>query len=223
MTNIPTTADDLTFAEIQALKDDAIGHWETAHRHASIAVQEAWKCGCALIKLKESLAHGDWLPWIEIEGFGRETVRRWMIIAEKMTAGEIAKFTSVDAAIRHLPRPEPEESATDSNELTPSEKRLMEMEGYKAEARAAREEAAAANFNLQTAQKTIGALETELKIAGGKRQVRSEVEAAREEVSQLRIKLSEAEDKLTDTLRENGQLRRLVKSLKAAETARAST
>ena len=62
-----------------------------------------------------------------------------------------------------------------------------------------------------TERKVSAALETEVRTANGKPQVRAEIVGAREEIRQLKYKIWERENEITELRRENRGLRALLK------------
>ena len=65
---------------------------------------------------------------------------------------------------------------------------------------------------LDTERKVSAALETEVRTANGKPQVRAEIVGAREEIRQLKYKIWERENEITELRRENKGLRALLAS-----------
>lgn len=54
------------------------------------AALRAWRAGKLLIEIKSTMAHGQWLPWIERElpGLGLATIYRYRKLAESFVTGE---------------------------------------------------------------------------------------------------------------------------------------
>ena len=121
----------------------------------------------------------------------------------------------IEGALKSLTAPQPVESAPESESepkpLTTAEKKLIELDQAKQEALEAKREAAETREELDTERKVSAALETEVQTANGKPQVRAEIVGAREEIRQLKYKIWERENEITELRRENKGLRALLK------------
>ena len=76
-------------------------HYTAAAIFGRRAIEEAWKCGDALIAAKAETKHGDWLPALKAIGIGERTAQDLMRL--RSTYAEIRKvcvFDSVSAALK---------------------------------------------------------------------------------------------------------------------------
>ena len=80
-------------------------HWNKAAEHATLAVEEAWLCGQALARKRDSLPHGEFLPWLDAEGFSRSRAYRFLKLAENLKLPTLGSFESVSGALASLDEP----------------------------------------------------------------------------------------------------------------------
>ena len=85
------------------LDADIRRHWTNAENHARLAVEEAWLAGRKLNEKRGALAHGEFLPWLESEGYSQSRAYRFMDLAERAETSQLGKFDSVHAALASLP------------------------------------------------------------------------------------------------------------------------
>lgn len=83
-----------------------------ARAHAARAVERAIEAGDLLLEVKDSLPHGEWLPWLEIHcpDISRRTAQGYMRLARDLpTEMRNAAHLTLNGAMRLLapPRPEP--------------------------------------------------------------------------------------------------------------------
>ena len=76
-------------------------HYSTACRFGRQAIEEAWRCGDALIAAKAETKHGDWLPALKAVGISHDAAKRLMLLRRKYSEiVQIALFGSVDEALQ---------------------------------------------------------------------------------------------------------------------------
>ena len=83
-------------------------HYGAAFSFGRQAVEEAWRCGDALIAAKAETKHGEWLPALKAVGIGERTAQDLMRL--RQTYAEIRKlrvFDSVSAALTRGKSPRP--------------------------------------------------------------------------------------------------------------------
>ena len=81
-------------------------HYGAACSFGRQAVEEAWRCGDALIAAKAETKHGDWLPALKAAGISHDAAKRLMLLRRKYSEiVQIALFDSVSAALQ-LPQAE---------------------------------------------------------------------------------------------------------------------
>ena len=76
-------------------------HYGAACRFGRQAVEEAWRCGDALIAAKAETKHGEWIPALKAVGIGERTAQDLMRLRREYS--EIRKlyvFDSVSAALK---------------------------------------------------------------------------------------------------------------------------
>lgn len=92
-----------TVSRAESLDDEIRAHWTRADDHARLAVEEAWLAGRLLNEKRAALAHGDFLPWLESEGYSQSRAYRFMELAERVETSQLGNFDSVHAALASLP------------------------------------------------------------------------------------------------------------------------
>ena len=76
-------------------------HYGAAFRFGRQAVEEAWRCGDALIAAKAETKHGDWLPALKAVGITPDTAERLRLLRRKYSEiPKLAVFGSVDEALQ---------------------------------------------------------------------------------------------------------------------------
>ena len=76
-------------------------HYGAACRFGRQAIEEAWKCGAALIAAKAETKHGEWLPALKAVGINRKTAHRLMSFRESCPQmSQLETFDSVSAALK---------------------------------------------------------------------------------------------------------------------------
>lgn len=74
----------------------AIGELYRKARNSAIeSARYAWECGRALATKKDSLPHGDWLPWLEVN-------KEALGFTDRSTASRLMKFAANGASTQHL-------------------------------------------------------------------------------------------------------------------------
>ena len=75
-------------------------HYGAACRFGRQAVEEAWRCGDALVAAKAETKHGDWLPALRVAGITPDTAQRFMRLRQTYAEiPQLAVFDSVFAAL----------------------------------------------------------------------------------------------------------------------------
>lgn len=114
-------------AEINTLHD-------SAQQAAMTAVQYAAKCGEKLIQAKAACAHGEWLPWLEVNC--RVTARqsqKYIKLANEMpqlldsNTKSTSYFTGIEAAMAYLTAPEEVKVEVDSSTEPVTEKLIKQL------------------------------------------------------------------------------------------------
>ena len=83
-------------------------HYKAAYSFGRRAVEEAWRCGDALIAAKAETKHGDWLPALRVAGIAHETAKRFMRLRRAYPEiDQVGLFESVSAALQ-LPQAQQE-------------------------------------------------------------------------------------------------------------------
>ena len=76
-------------------------HYGAAFRFGRQAIEEAWRCGDALIAAKAETKHGDWLPALKAVGISHDAAKRLMLLRQKYSdIVQIALFDSVSDALK---------------------------------------------------------------------------------------------------------------------------
>ena len=95
---MPTTTTDVVRAAVATA-------WHSYRRRT---VEDAWKLGVALRRVRQAAFHGEWLPWLASIDMSHDTAKRMMKLAKEYPQiVQIALFESVDSALKALPKPEP--------------------------------------------------------------------------------------------------------------------
>ena len=78
-------------------------HYGAAFRFGRQAVEEAWRCGDALIAAKAETKHGEWLPALKAVGITPDTAERLRLLRRKYSEiPQLAVFENVDSALKAL-------------------------------------------------------------------------------------------------------------------------
>ena len=76
-------------------------HYGAAWRFGRQAIEEAWRCGDALIAAKAETKHGEWLPALKAVGISHDAAKRLMLLRQKYSEiVQIALFDSVSDALK---------------------------------------------------------------------------------------------------------------------------
>ena len=76
-------------------------HYGAAWRFGRQAIEEAWRCGDALIVAKAETKHGEWLPALKAVGITHDTAARLMKLRSTFAdISQLAKFDTVSAALQ---------------------------------------------------------------------------------------------------------------------------
>ena len=95
---MPTTTTDVVRAAVATA-------WHSYRRRT---VEDAWKLGVALRRVRQAAFHGEWLPWLASIDMSHDTAKRMMKLAKEYPQiVQIALFESVDSALKALPKPKP--------------------------------------------------------------------------------------------------------------------
>ena len=63
-------------------------------------VEQSWHLGAALTELKDSMFHGDWLPWLDEYQVSRDIAQQCMRLFDEYDIQGITAFASVHAALK---------------------------------------------------------------------------------------------------------------------------
>ena len=78
-------------------------HYGAAFRFGRQAVEEAWRCGDALIAAKAETPHGEWLPALKAVGITPDTAERLRLLRRKYSEiPQVTVFENVDSALKAL-------------------------------------------------------------------------------------------------------------------------
>lgn len=132
--------------------------YRLAQNKAGEAVQHAVNCGLMLLQVKASLAHGQWLPWLEAQRengaieFTDQTASKYMRIASNRNHGfNLIEAPSIRAALELLTEDKPDRQA--GLELETAKERqareAAEERAKQAEAKAQIETRRAEEFRMQ--------------------------------------------------------------------------
>ena len=76
-------------------------HYKAAYSFGRRAIEEAWRCGDALIAAKAETKHGEWLPALSVAGIAQETAKGFMRLRRAYPEiAELRRFDSVSAALQ---------------------------------------------------------------------------------------------------------------------------
>jgi hypothetical protein len=94
-----TTFEDLSVEALAIVANDAAEQVET---NARLTVENAERCGRAMLAAKEKLPHGEFLPWVAREfNYSQQTASRYMTIAANYSrVGGLTEATSINEALR---------------------------------------------------------------------------------------------------------------------------
>ena len=89
------------------MADQVTALWQEAEQHlrefeclARRTVEEAWLAGDALMRTKEKLSHGAWIPALQERGIAVRSARRFIQLWKQYPQiGQIGRFDSVTAAL----------------------------------------------------------------------------------------------------------------------------
>ena len=86
-----------------ALRNAVAQSWATYRRRT---VVDAWKLGVALRRVRQAAFKGEWYPWLDSIEMNRDMARRFMELS-KIDNAQIARYPTVDAALKALKEPPP--------------------------------------------------------------------------------------------------------------------
>ena len=167
-----------------------------AYRLARRSVTEAYYAGKILVSIKTELEHGEFGPWLERNGIKHDTAARLMKLAGREIS-DIQKFDSVNEALKAIKPPaRKQEESSDKTpstieELTPSEKRLMEKDHLIQQVKETAEKLQESEVSLEEEKQKNKHLLQGKKIAEGFDQGVSVIEEAQVQVRQLKREVSQ--------------------------------
>ena len=173
---------------------------ETIKKCEKSAVISAWRLGQSLIEKKRRLTHGAWLPWLDSCGISASSASDYTRIARQIASAGNLK-PSIRETLRTLPSPS----------TTPKSKSVIEP----AEPAPVVPDNAAVIKDLETelydAQERIGIME---EAADPKsRKAIDKLNNQAELIKTLKASVAEWQSKHADARRENGALKRKIKTL----------
>ena len=86
---------------------------EAVRSHGRARVKAAWDAGRELLRAKEKLDHGEWLPWLEKMGVARRTASSYMRIAAEVELARLAHFETLTELRASLKPRKPRKPAAD--------------------------------------------------------------------------------------------------------------
>ena len=196
--------------------------YRLAQNKASEAVQHAINCGLMLLQVKASLAHGQWLPWLEDQRksgsleFSQPTASKYMKIASNYNRGfNLTESPSIRAALELLTEDKPSSEPQPGLELETAQERkareAAEAKAKAAEARASQAEQRGEEWRQQSitekkkreeAERAAALKASELRIlqqsvdAAAESIANAKLASIRTEVEQAKIDKLELEQKL---------------------------
>ena len=102
-------------------------HWKDLRKLGRQTVESAWCVGRALVEIKAQKQHGEWLPWLEQEGVSHDISVRLMKLST-IQITQIAKFETVDSALKSLPKPESKKKEKEKKEKATNEPTKAEQD-----------------------------------------------------------------------------------------------
>lgn len=95
--------DNKNEADVDELITVANKFYDEAQAAAIGVLESAWKSGEALVKIKATMKHGEWLPWIEANFHGdASTATRYMQLANHASLHDLTKYDSINAALKAI-------------------------------------------------------------------------------------------------------------------------
>ena len=127
-------------------------------------VEAAWHAGRALVEVKASLPHGEWLPWLDRQGVSKGAADRFMKLAQELQIPQLGEFASITDAVESAQKAKKAREAAEAE--AERERRKTEAEEAEAEAREARERAEHDRLIAKAAEEERLAKEAEAERAG---------------------------------------------------------
>ena len=112
-------------AKINSAHRSACGNAQKVFEYSDKSMEYAAECGRLLIKAKEAVPRGEWLPWIEAHlDFGERQAQKYARTAKNWEAIQAAKakcepgsyFGSINGALRLIAKPQPAPVIEDEDE-----------------------------------------------------------------------------------------------------------
>lgn len=111
----------------------AVSNAQKVFEYSDKSMEYAAECGRLLLRAKEGVPHGEWLPWIEANlEFEERQAQKYMRVAKNWEAIEAAKaksepgtyFGSINGALRLIAKPQPEPKSGEDDEPDEDEPKL---------------------------------------------------------------------------------------------------
>ena len=83
-----------------SLEDRILTQYQEVMALRRRTVEQSWHLGKALTELKDSMFHGNWLPWLDEHQVSRDIAHQCMRLFEKYDIREVTEFASVHAALK---------------------------------------------------------------------------------------------------------------------------
>lgn len=111
-------------ADVDELITVANKFYDEAQAAATGMLESAWRSGEALVKIKATMKHGEWKPWIEANFHGSyDTASAYMRLASNIEHAELLKYDSIRAALKAIPPKSRPKGKSKVNAPTPNPKR----------------------------------------------------------------------------------------------------
>lgn len=95
--------DALDNADVSELTTVANKFYDEAQAATVGMLESAWKSGQALVKIKATLKHGEWMPWVKSNFHGSHiTANEYMMLANSWSTMNLAGCASIGAALKAI-------------------------------------------------------------------------------------------------------------------------
>ena len=129
-------------------------NWAEANNLSRRTLDASCLAGRDLAQIKERVPHGQWMSWLEVEGIGKDTARRLLLLAE-LEIAQIPQFDTMTAALssikeqRSLPLGDNDTQQPEIVDDEPPATRVDERETLQMRAEEAERRANQAELDLQ--------------------------------------------------------------------------
>ncbi len=201
-----------TLSDWKEAERELAGEFDTLSRRR---IETAWYWGQAFSEIQRLSEHGDFLAYLDQRDIAKTRVYELIGFFHAFPEiSEFRKFENLSAVRRAIKAPSKQEAETEEGareKLTPAEKRLMERDQLREQAKNAEKRAAEAERKILDQAEIIEHYETGERVSEGFKQGRSVIENKQAEVSQLKKQISDLQSDLWDARKENSFLKRKLK------------